>query len=141
MSIVILMSTYNGNQYLKEQLDSIVNQTVLNDCTLFVRDDGSNDDTVNILDSYKKKINMIIEEGNNFGFCKSFNYLLRHAPNADYYAFCDQDDVWLPNKLEIAIKKIRKYTQKPEMYFCKTWSGYNPRNGWPNLFSEPYHPS
>ena len=107
--IAILMSTYNGERYLAEQLDSIIAQT----CTgwrLFVRDDGSTDRTQQILDEYGAKDHRItlLRDQENLGACRSFEHLLEQCGDADYYAFADQDDVWKPNKLAICLDTIRK---------------------------------
>lgn len=105
-SILVLMSTYNGEKYLKEQIDSVLSQKNVN-LSILVRDDGSNDDTLSILNEYKKKKALNYYVGENIGPAKSFMDLIIKAPKFDYYAFCDQDDVWLPNKLEKAISKLK----------------------------------
>ncbi|HOV15546.1 MAG TPA: glycosyltransferase, partial [Spirochaetota bacterium] len=115
--INILMSTYNGEKYLKEQLDSLLNQTYKN-IKIYIRDDGSSDNTLNILKEYNKenKINLFV--GENIGFVKSFFWLIKNSDNADYYSFSDQDDVWFPGKLEKAINLLNKYdSQIPTLYF------------------------
>lgn len=101
--IAILLSTYNGEKYLSEQLDSIFNQTYKN-FTLHVRDDGSSDKTLNILKEYRQKhSNIVLYEDEitiNRGACNSFMWLLENV-DAQYYMFCDQDDVWFENKIQI----------------------------------------
>lgn len=104
--IVVMMSTYNGAKYLREQLDSIINQTE-KDKFILVRDDGSTDKTIDILEEYQKKGLLKWYKGENVGFVKSFLLLLKDAPIARYYAFSDQDDYWEFNKLEKAIFKIK----------------------------------
>ena len=114
--IAILMSTYNGEKYLREQLDSLYNQTIT-DFDLFIRDDGSVDDTIQIIKSYqerKKNITLIIGDV-NLKPAKSFLTLLNQIKGYQYYAFCDQDDVWHSNKLEKAICSIEKI-KKPALY-------------------------
>ena len=114
--VAICMSTYNGEKYLEEQLQSLINQTYSN-IKIYVRDDGSSDKTKEILQRYKDKI-IIIAAKENIGVTQSFMRLLNCAEDADYYAFCDQDDVWLPNKIERAIEKLEKgKCQIPTMYF------------------------
>lgn len=104
--VAIIMSTYNGEKYICEQLDSLINQTYKN-IDIYIRDDGSNDNTISILDEYKKKYNNIfLIKGNNIGFVKSFYCILKYADGYDYYAFCDQDDKWHTEKIENSIKKI-----------------------------------
>ena len=103
LRIAILMSTYNGASYLKEQIDSLEKQDVPVD--IFIRDDGSTDKTIDILKKYQSKPNVHIEYGINLGYKKSFMTLLMKVNDYDYYAFCDQDDIWLPNKISCAVKK------------------------------------
>lgn len=112
--VQIFMSTYNGEKYLKEQLDSLLNQKGVN-VNILVRDDGSKDNTIKILQKYKEagKINYYC--GKNMGYARSFLHLLSNNVKADYYAFCDQDDVWLSDKLINAIKQI-KTNDVPFMY-------------------------
>ena len=100
--VAVLISTYNGEKYIKEQLDSILNQTYKN-IDIVIRDDGSKDLTIDIIKEYQKKNkNIFLTEGSNIGFIKSFFQLLENS-NADYYAFCDQDDIWIDNKIELAV--------------------------------------
>ncbi len=105
--IAVAMSTYNGATYLKRQIDSILNQEGVN-VFIHIRDDGSTDDTVAIIENYVLKFpnKISLERGNNVGSRKSFIKALENCPCADYYAFSDQDDVWLPTKCFEAIKKI-----------------------------------
>lgn len=114
--VAICMSTYNGEKYLEEQLQSLFNQTYSN-IKIYVRDDKSSDKTKEILEKYKEKIE-IIESKENVGVVQSFMNILNYVQDAEYYAFCDQDDVWLPNKIERAVKKLEKTdNQIPTMYF------------------------
>ena len=112
--IHILMSTYNGERYLQEQLDSILAQTY-SDWMLFVRDDGSTDATLPLLqnyaDKYPEKI-CVTNDGENIGACKSFERLLQLHGNAEYVAFADQDDVWLPDKIEICMQTMKQAEKK-----------------------------
>lgn len=116
--VVVLLSTYNGENFLKEQLDSILNQTYSN-ITILVRDDGSKDKTTLILKEYESqgKISLIL--GENKGFIDSFFELLKLAPEASYYAFSDQDDIWEKDKIERAIEVLKEHTnlQLPLMYY------------------------
>lgn len=109
------MSTYNGSKYLREQIDSILRQEDAN-IHLFIRDDGSRDDTTRIIDEYingNDSIHLIL--GENIGVGRSFMQLVYDTPNDyDYYAFSDQDDIWLPTKVKKAIaclkdKKVALY--------------------------------
>lgn len=114
------MSTYNGERYLREQLDSIFAQSY-HDLELLVRDDGSTDTTLDILKEYCSKYsNMSYYTGPNLRSARSFLDLLNKASDAEYYAFCDQDDYWMPDKLEVGIRNIRQYETAPALYFCQT---------------------
>lgn len=105
---VVLMSTYNGQTFLKEQLDSITNQDFDGLITTLVRDDGSSDDTLSILDSYPQTDSRRLQviRGENVRPQRSFLELIRLAPEADYYFFADQDDVWDPDKISAAAKAM-----------------------------------
>ena len=102
MKINIVMSTYNGEQFLAEQIDSIQQQT-FKDWQLLIRDDGSSDQTPEIIKSFVAQDPRIVfineHDRENFGVIKNFFTLIKHD-KADYYFFSDQDDVWLEDKLE-----------------------------------------
>ena len=117
MRVCIILSTYNGKKYVCQQLDSIFQSAEDMDIFLYVRDDGSKDDTIQILEEYGKKINVEIkiDAGENVGSARSFLLAIRNCPKADYYAFCDQDDVWLPKKIATAVNQIRD-TEKPILW-------------------------
>ena len=101
-SIAILMATYNGEKYLKEQIDSIMNQTN-HDWTLYIQDDGSKDKTLDIIKSYSDERIVWVDNGlTRQGCCMNFMSLLNKVESS-YYMFCDQDDVWLPEKVQISI--------------------------------------
>lgn len=106
--IAILMSTYNGEDYIKEQINSFFSQTC-NEWQLYVHDDGSMDDTVSIImdyaERYPDKVFYISEPDHNVGAGVSFMSILDKV-DADYYMFSDQDDVWMNNKIERTYKKI-----------------------------------
>lgn len=117
-SVCVLMSTYNGDKFLREQINSILNQK---SCVikLVVRDDGSSDHTIEILEEYKQKGLLEYTKGKNVGPAKSFIELLRLAPLADYYAFCDQDDIWKDEKLINAIYRIeRTENENRRILYC-----------------------
>lgn len=105
--IIILLSIYNGEKYLKQQLDSLKNQT-LKDFEIIARDDGSCDDSLDILEQYNCKI---LESKNNIGVKASFATLLEYAlknSEAEYFMFCDQDDVWNSDKVEKTHEKMQE---------------------------------
>ncbi|MGV3145425.1 glycosyltransferase family 2 protein [Streptococcus suis] len=120
MKVNILMSTYNGQQFLAEQIRSIQAQSYT-DWTLFIRDDGSSDNTKEILKDFEhqdSRIHIIdSDKSDNLGVIKSFHKLVNHD-RADYYFFSDQDDVWLPNKLELSLKEAQNYpADRPLMVY------------------------
>ena len=99
--IEILMATYNGEKYVREQIDSIIHQTYEN-WKLLIRDDNSTDKTLEILKEYEKKdkrIKVIEDKKGNLGFVKNFEELLNYS-NKEWIMFSDQDDYWLENKIE-----------------------------------------
>ncbi|MDD6194980.1 MAG: glycosyltransferase family 2 protein [Lachnospiraceae bacterium] len=117
-TVQILMSTYNGEHYIEEQIDSLLGQTYP-EIEIIIRDDGSGDNTRQILRRYASEHNNIrVIEGDNLGVTESFFELLR-ASDADFVAFCDQDDIWLENKIEAAVDKIGNGS-KPVMYCSNT---------------------
>lgn len=107
--VAILLCTYNGARFLAEQLDSLEAQTHQN-WVIIASDDGSADQTLEILQQYQSKWasgKLTIRSGPKKGFCQNFLSLACDPEiKADYYAFCDQDDVWLPAKLEVALSNI-----------------------------------
>ena len=117
--VVVLLSTYNGERFLEEQLESIVAQKGVTPI-IIVRDDGSTDNTCKILDKWQKKNALRWYNGPNMGPARSFLNLLRDSDDEDYYAFSDQDDYWLPEKLDVAISKLAPYKDEPALYFCQT---------------------
>lgn len=120
MKINIVMSTYNGEQFLAEQIDSIQQQT-FKDWQLLIRDDGSSDQTPEIIKSFVAQDPRIVfineHDRENFGVIKNFFTLIKHD-KADYYFFSDQDDVWLEDKLETMLAAARQYPdQLPLMVY------------------------
>jgi glycosyltransferase involved in cell wall biosynthesis len=118
------MCTYNGEDFLEEQLDSIETQDYKN-WTLFVNDDGSKDATLKILKAYQKKWGakkLHIRRGPKKGFCQNFLQIICDKKiNADLYFLSDQDDVWMPHKLSHTLQKIAKLdAAKPLLYCART---------------------
>ena len=119
MKLIVLMSTYNGERYLQEQLDSLYALTLKPD-RILVRDDGSSDRTLEILEANAREHSELsYYQGNNLGAGRSFWELLRTCEDADYYALCDQDDVWLPKKLERAVETLSKEKDETLLYASK----------------------
>ena len=102
----ILLATFNGEKYLKDQLDSIINQTY-KDFRLLISDDGSTDNTKNILEDYKKKDDRIeiFYQEKNLGVVENFEFLLKKV-EAKYFMFADQDDIWKEEKIEKSVNKM-----------------------------------
>lgn len=121
--VTILLSTYNGEKYIKEQIDSILNQTYTN-IQLIVRDDGSCDKTVSILKQYEKEKKLVLYIGENKGFVSSFFELLKKE-QSDYYAFADQDDVWKDDKIERAVNKLEKEDANIPLLYCSNYTIYD----------------
>ncbi len=120
MRVAIIMSTYNGEKYIKEQLDSIINQEDI-EWDLYIRDDGSSDYSIEILREYSQKDKRIhLNIGKNKGYKRSFiEELLSVREKYDYYAFSDQDDYWEKDKIKKAIYYIERYSSEniPTIYY------------------------
>lgn len=120
-SVTILMGAYNGEKYISEQLDSIFRQHYSN-WKLIVSDDGSTDRTLEILNRYldewpTEKINL--REGPGLGFCKNFlSMACNPSLSSNYYAFSDQDDLWKPEKLSLAIDWLDSIPSNTPAVYC-----------------------
>lgn len=111
--IAILLSSYNGQKYIKSQVESILRQKVDCDFTLFIRDDGSSDNTISILEQMAEQDHRIVlQKCTNCGLNESFFRLMRFAatlpPEYRYFSFSDQDDIWDEDKLQIGINVLRE---------------------------------
>lgn len=119
----IILCTYNGEKYLRVLLDSLLAQTYCN-IDIYIRDDGSTDNTPLILKEYENKtvngisIHLLWDNLGNLGYVKNFLQIIRTSGDADYYAFCDQDDYWLPDKIAHAVEVLQT---KPS-YKCLLYS-------------------
>lgn len=116
--VLVLLSLYNGKEFIKEQIDSVFAQSDV-EVKILVRDDGSTDDGALLVEKINDdRIEVIRKE--NVGCAKSFiNLVFEAAPykDFDYYAFCDQDDVWLADKLHVATELLDKYpNESPALY-------------------------
>lgn len=117
IKVLILMSTYNGEKYLVEQIESILNQKHV-DIDILVRDDGSKDKTLEILQKYSELPNFEYYQGPNLGPAMSFIDLMKQSKKYDYYAFSDQDDYWEDDKIYSAICKLEESnTTNGKLYF------------------------
>lgn len=116
--VLVVMSTYNGETYLREMIDSIYAQENC-EIDLWVRDDGSKDRTLEILEEYAEIKNLKYYTGENLRSARSFFDLLMKVPmEYDFYACSDQDDYWEKDKLITAVSKFRdEDMQKPCLYY------------------------
>jgi glycosyltransferase involved in cell wall biosynthesis len=115
------MSTYNGEKYIGEQLRSISEQKHV-DVSLWISDDGSNPSFIDYIISETKKINLKLEgvlEGPKEGYSQNFiSLVMNENIKADFYAFSDQDDIWMSDKLITAIRVITKFNQEIPVLYC-----------------------
>lgn len=124
MKLQVLMSSYNGAVFLREQLDSILSQTLLQDegweIGITVRDDGSTDQTCEILREYSEKFSELsFYEGENMGVIRSFFELIRNVPDdVDVIALSDQDDVWMKDKLARAVSVMGQMDMEKPLLYC-----------------------
>nr|WP_216674066.1 glycosyltransferase family 2 protein [Saccharibacillus endophyticus] len=132
-----MLSSYNGERYITEQLNSLSSQTQAN-WTIRLRDDGSSDRTWPIIEAWQAKFadRMFSEKALNVGVIPSFFELIGQADEeSDYFCFCDQDDVWLPEKMERAIDRLSEVEKDvPAMVFTSTQlvdADLNPLGIWP----------
>ena len=126
-TIAVLLSSYNGEKYILQQIDSILNQKLTHgQLDLYVRDDGSTDQTINILVKRREQDKRVhIIKGDNIGYIASFfnlMYLMKEQGSQyDYYSLADQDDVWDEDKLQCAVNCIEKNEgENPFLYQSTT---------------------
>ena len=122
--VAILMASYNGARFLRDQLDSIAAQDH-DDWSLHVSDDGSHDPTLGIVAAFARDHpgrRIVWRKGPARGSTANFLSLLRDpAIRADHFAFADQDDVWLPGKLTRAVAMLAPHADTPALYGSRTW--------------------
>ncbi len=121
--VAVLLCTLDGETHLPAQLESIAAQTHT-DWTLWVSDDGSTDATLQVIEAFKNnhpKARVQVVQGPKAGFAANYMSLV-HSPTlvADYFAFCDQDDIWLPKRLEASIQALRAAGPAPALYCART---------------------
>lgn len=120
INVAILMATFNGERFIEDQINSIRNQT-FKDWTLYIRDDGSTDKTLSIINRFEKKdkrIHLISDNMKRLRPMKSFLTLLKEV-EADFYFFCDQDDFWKENKLKLMMNQMLNQDNKnPNLVYC-----------------------
>lgn len=115
--VQILLSTYNGENYIEEQLESLLAQDY-QEISILIRDDGSSDQTIEIIKKYSMQYdNIEYYSGENIGVINSFLDLIKHrSKDTKYFAFCDQDDIWLPNKISKAVAIMENNQGKMQLY-------------------------
>jgi glycosyltransferase involved in cell wall biosynthesis len=116
--VAVLVSTYNGEAFLRQQMQSLLDQTGV-EIEVFARDDGSSDETRSRLAEFTGRWPRLadVPAGPNLGPAQSFLCLLTAAPgDFDAYAFCDQDDVWAPDKLARAVRLLAVGGDRPALY-------------------------
>ena len=133
--ICVLLSAYNGEKYICQQLESILSQKDVR-VTVFIRDDGSGDGTVPIIQAYADDgKQVLLFQGSNIGsvgsFCELAGIACAYEKRFDWYAFSDQDDLWLPDKLSAAVKLLKREEQAIPLLYCSnlqvTDESLNPR--------------
>lgn len=122
--VSILLATYNGGKYIEQQLLSLIGQSYREWC-LYIRDDGSNDDTVDIVRKYSgidRRIRLVEDSLGNLGCIHNFLALLPYS-NTPYTIFCDQDDIWLEDKLKVLVDEMEtKDDSVPQLVYCGAYS-------------------
>ena len=106
-TVCVLLATHNGQKYLRQQIDSVLNQEGVN-VELYVSDDNSSDETIDILNEYERAGKLVYTQGIYGSAQANFYNLINTAPDCEYYALCDQDDYWKKEKLNADIEKINK---------------------------------
>ncbi|MBR7016322.1 MAG: glycosyltransferase family 2 protein [Lachnospiraceae bacterium] len=125
-SVLIMMTTYNGERFLREQLDSILGQTYPN-FRLVIQDDGSTDGTEEILAGYAERddrISLRKNEGPHGAYCNFHGLMnaVRQEEPADYYMFSDQDDIWLPDKISFYVRAAESQSPDvPALFYSDVW--------------------
>jgi glycosyltransferase involved in cell wall biosynthesis len=122
-TVAVLMATYNGGDFLDEQIQSLEDQTHAS-IDVHVSDDGSSDRTRAILEAWRARWNrgrFVVRSGPGGGFSENFRSLIVHADvDADYFAFCDQDDIWEPGKLRRALETLGPPADAPRLFCSRT---------------------
>jgi glycosyltransferase involved in cell wall biosynthesis len=117
-NVEILMSTFNGEKFLRQQMDSVLAQKGDFNLKISVRDDGSTDSTCDILKEYQKDINVTF--GENIGVNASIMELVKASEqDFDYFAFCDQDDIWYDFRINEAVAALSAFEKdEPALWSC-----------------------
>ena len=120
--VAVMLSSYNGEKYIGKQIESILSQSYPN-VELYIRDDGSTDNTVNVIQDFVNRFDnvFLIESDKNLGYPGCFYALTDdESIQADYYAFADQDDYWLKDKISRAVSILEEQdNRKPYAYYAR----------------------
>lgn len=120
--IAVVMSTYNGREFVSDQIESVLAQDV-SSLALYVRDDGSTDGTLQILEGYERRGQLTLLRGKNVGVVASFIEAISLVPpEVPYIALCDQDDVWHPDKLSRALEALSSHDGDRPLYYCAEYT-------------------
>ena len=120
--IAVVMSTYNGREFVSDQIESVLAQDV-SSLALYVRDDGSTDGTLQILEGYERRGQLTLLRGKNVGVVASFIEAISLAPpEVPFIALCDQDDVWHPDKLSRALEVLSSHDGDRPLYYCAEYT-------------------
>ena len=122
--VKVLLSAYNGERYIEEQVDSILQQKYQN-IEVYIRDDGSKDNTLQVLKKYEGEGRVHVIAGDNVGFIRSFFLLVEACGDADFFAFADQDDVWLPEKITRAVTLLETEDSKQPLLYFSNYDYYD----------------
>lgn len=136
--VSVLIATYNGAEYIAEQIESVLKQTYKN-IICYIHDDGSSDETKRIIENYAKdypKIIQVINAPKCGGAKKNFMFLLT-CTKEKYVAFCDQDDVWSPNKIQSLLLEMKRTERKDRP--CLVFSDLKVVDKELNVISESYY--
>lgn len=136
MKIAILLATYNGEKYIGEQLDSIFSQTY-KDWVVYIHDDGSKDRTMQIVSEYAEKYpeQVVIVDGPSTGGARNNFFYLMSKVDSEYYMCCDQDDVWMPEKIEKTFR-LMKETETNKEIPCLIFTDLTVVDGELNIIAE-----
>ena len=133
--VAVLLSTFNGENWIPELLESLNMQTV--ELKLIVRDDGSTDQSLKLIkQTWSQEIEICNHIEGNIGPGKSFHHLLSHVKDEKWVAFCDQDDMWISDKLALATSKLKDPESTPSA-FCSSVLTFPKGNQWPTRVYRP----
>ncbi len=122
--VTIFMPTYNGEKYIYTQIESIQQQTYTN-WELIIRDDVSTDNSVSIIQEFERndtRITLLNDNKGNLGVCYNIDALMQYQGKGNYFMFADQDDIWLPTKIEASLKKMREIEKEAPGTPCLTYT-------------------